>query len=70
MFSYFISYLLKSKCLVLTVQKILELDSNLYFHCHVDFVNFQALRTLGLIRCTRPTYNFSYYILYLFYVML
>jgi hypothetical protein len=26
------------------------LDSKLYFHCHVDFVYSQALRTLGLIR--------------------
>jgi hypothetical protein len=32
-------------------------DSKLYFHCHVDFVYSQALRTLGLIRCI--TYNFS-----------
>jgi hypothetical protein len=33
------------------------LDSKLYFHCHVDFVYSQALRTLGLIRFI--TYNFS-----------
>jgi len=33
------------------------LDSKLYFHCHVDFVYSQALRTLGLIRYI--TYNFS-----------
>jgi hypothetical protein len=25
------------------------LDSEMYFHCHVDFVYSQALRTLGLI---------------------
>jgi hypothetical protein len=33
------------------------LDSKLYFHCHVDLVYSQALRTLGLIRFI--TYNFS-----------
>jgi hypothetical protein len=33
------------------------LDSKLYFHCHVDFVYSQALRTLGLIRFI--TYSFS-----------
>jgi hypothetical protein len=33
------------------------LDSKLYFHCHVDFVYSQALRTLGLLRFI--TYNFS-----------
>jgi hypothetical protein len=33
------------------------LDSKLYFHRHVDFVHFQALRTLGLIRYV--IYNFS-----------
>jgi hypothetical protein len=32
-------------------------DSKLYFHCHVDFVYSQTLRTLGLIRFI--TYNFS-----------
>jgi hypothetical protein len=32
-------------------------DSKLYFHCQVDFVHSQALRTLGLIRFI--TYNFS-----------
>jgi hypothetical protein len=32
-------------------------DSKLYFHCQVDFVYSQALRTLGLIRFI--TYNFS-----------
>jgi hypothetical protein len=32
-------------------------DSKLYFHCQVDFVYSQALRTLGLIRLI--TYNFS-----------
>jgi hypothetical protein len=31
--------------------------SKLYFHCHVDFVYSQALRTLGLIRFI--TYNLS-----------
>jgi hypothetical protein len=34
-----------------------SLDSKLYFHCHVDFVYSQALRTLGIIRFI--TYNFS-----------
>jgi hypothetical protein len=29
---------------------VLMLDSKLYFHCHVDFVYSQALRTLGLMR--------------------
>jgi hypothetical protein len=33
------------------------LDSKLYFHCHVDFVYSQAVRTLGLNRFI--TYNFS-----------
>jgi hypothetical protein len=33
------------------------LHSKLYFHCHVDFVHSQALRTLGLIRYV--AYNFS-----------
>jgi hypothetical protein len=33
------------------------LDIKLYFHCHVDFVYSQALRTLGLINFI--TYNFS-----------
>jgi hypothetical protein len=33
------------------------LDSKLYFHCHVDFVCSQALRTLGLTRFI--TCNFS-----------
>jgi hypothetical protein len=33
------------------------IDSKFYFHCHVDFVYSQALRTLGLIRFI--TYNFS-----------
>jgi hypothetical protein len=33
------------------------LDSKLYFHCYVDFVYFQALRALGLIRFI--AYNFS-----------
>jgi hypothetical protein len=33
------------------------LDSKLYFHCHVDFVHSQTLRTSGLIRLI--TYNFS-----------
>jgi hypothetical protein len=33
------------------------LDNKLYFHCHVDFVYSQALKTLGLIRFI--TYNFS-----------
>jgi hypothetical protein len=32
------------------------LDSKLYFHCHVDFVYSQALRTLELTRFI--TYNF------------
>jgi hypothetical protein len=32
-------------------------DSKLYFHCHVDFIYFQAPRTLGLIRFI--TYNSS-----------
>jgi hypothetical protein len=32
-------------------------DSKLYFHCHIDFVYSQAVRTLGLIRFI--TYNFS-----------
>jgi hypothetical protein len=32
-------------------------DSKLYFHCYVDFVYSQALRTLGLISFI--TYNFS-----------
>jgi hypothetical protein len=33
------------------------LDNKLYFHCHVDFVYCQILRTFGLIRFI--TYNFS-----------
>jgi hypothetical protein len=32
-------------------------DNKLYFHCHVDFTCFQALRTLRLINFI--TYNFS-----------
>jgi hypothetical protein len=47
--------------LILRVECIKDLgvmlDSKLYFHCHVDFVYSQALRTLGLIRFI--TYNFS-----------
>jgi hypothetical protein len=45
--------------LILRVECIKDLgvvlDSKLYFHCHVDFVYSQALRTLGLIRFI--TYN-------------
>jgi hypothetical protein len=36
---------------------VVMLDSKLYFHCHVDFVHSQILRTSGLIRLI--TYNFS-----------
>lgn len=34
------------------------LDSKLHFHCHVDCVHSQALRTIGVIRYI--TYNLSY----------
>jgi hypothetical protein len=33
------------------------LDSKLYFHCHVDFIYPQTLRSLGLIRFI--AYNLS-----------
>jgi hypothetical protein len=55
-FQYFVK-----DVLILRVECIKDLgimvDSKLYFHCYVDLVYSQALRTLGLIRFI--TYNVS-----------
>jgi hypothetical protein len=55
-FNYYVKdvFILRSDCIK---DLGVMLDSKLYFHCHVDFVYSQALRTLGLIRYI--TYNFS-----------
>jgi hypothetical protein len=55
-FKYFVKdvLILRAECIK---DLGLMVDSKLYFHCHVDFVYSQALRTLGLIRFV--AYNFS-----------
>jgi hypothetical protein len=55
-FKYFVKYvlILRAECIK---DLGVMLDSKLYFHCHVDIVYSQALRTLGFIRFI--TYNFS-----------
>jgi hypothetical protein len=55
-FNYYVSnaIILRSDCIK---DLGVMLDSKLYFHRHVDFVHFQALRTLGVIHYV--TYNFS-----------
>jgi hypothetical protein len=47
-FNYYV-LILRSNC----IKYLVMLDSKLYFHCHVDFVYSQALRTFRFI-----SYNF------------
>jgi hypothetical protein len=55
-FKYFVKdvLILHAECIK---DLVVMVDSKLYFHCHVDFVYSQALRTLVLIHFI--TYNFS-----------
>lgn len=56
-FNYYINYVsvLRTNC---NEDLGVVLDRKLHFHCHVDCVHSQALRTLGVIRYI--TYNLSY----------